>query len=205
MKTITEQVSVPVKMVSDDGKFYVTVGKAGLVPTDAEINACSEKVREYEKSAKNVIWARLLEAKVLKPFEAISPHKVDAEALGIKPMDDFVKKYVARSFLDAIYEDGSGISDFYFFLPRTEEDVKDLLTYIDMQGQRTFTDEKKKEKNAFGYNLDDCSISTITLVPGKRYIIAESDDRLWYNAIPLEELEGRIKTLVETLTYFAGK
>ena len=205
MRTITEQVSVPKKIVSADGKFYVMVGKVGLAPTDAEIDACMNEVREYEKSAKNVIWARLLEAKVLKPFEAESPHSADAEALDIKPMDDSVRKYVARSFLGTIYGDGSGDPDFYFFLPRTEEDVKDLLTYIDMQGQSTFTDEKQKEKNAFGYNIDDCSIFTATLVPGKKYVIAENADRSWYDAIPLEELEGRIKTLVKTLTYFAGK
>lgn len=195
MRTVMEQVSMPRKIVSDDGKFEVSIGSVNGVPTTAEIEACKKQVLEYEKSARNVLWARLLERGVLKLFKAVSPFSAGAVDMDIKPMDSTVQRYIASYFLDTIYEDGSDMATFYFYLPQTDDDVKDLLTYISMKGQSAFLDNKK---NAYGYNSDDCTIFTHRLEAGKRYILAENED--YYDVIALDELTERIKKLQKALT-----
>lgn len=107
-------------VISADGTFRRYVN--GLSEEDKK-SAIAE-VRNYEDSAKGVIFARLLERGVLTELKHVRKEEKTEEENAYN---------MALTLLDGVMDDNYERSDYYLFTPATEQDIKDLATYAKMR------------------------------------------------------------------------
>ena len=122
-KTITNEVVE--QIVSDDGKFKCSVCS---IRTEEEARRL---VQEYEQKLSTVLFQRLLDRGILKHLER--KHVEDKESEEWKRQNYLI-------MFDGIVEDYCSNIEWYKFEPRTEEDVKDLLTYVETEGEGGISD-----------------------------------------------------------------
>ena len=118
-KTVTSEIIE--QIVSDDGKFRCSVGS---IRTEEEARRL---VEEYEQKLSTVLFQRLLDRGILKHLER--KHVEDKD----KGTEEWKRQNWLEMF-DGIVEDYCANIEWYKFAPRTEEDVKDLLTYVKTEG-----------------------------------------------------------------------
>lgn len=124
-KTVTNEVIE--QIVSDDGKFKCSVGS---IRTEEEARRL---VEEYEQKLSTVLFQRLLDRGILKHLER--KHVEDKD----KGTEEWKRQNWLEMF-DGIVEDYCSNIEWYKFEPRTEEDVKDLLTYVETESEGGISD-----------------------------------------------------------------
>lgn len=110
------------KVVSDDGRVTKLVGDG------CSIEQAKAYIKEYEDRLSTVLFQRMLDRGVL--HELTWKHYYEDKDRG-------TPEYVRADFLelwDGIIEDYNCCLCWYKFKPTSEEDVKDILLYLDMIG-----------------------------------------------------------------------
>ena len=146
MKEIKKTIEIVDRIVSNDGKFERRVDD--LHPEE-EAKAV---VKAYEEKLSTVLFQRLLDRGILRLLE-----RKHVEEKGTEEW----KRQNWLEMFDGITEAYAGCVTWYKFAPRTEEDVKDLLTYIEIDSADGISD--KDYLGGFG-----CKRSEI--VPGYTYM-----------------------------------
>lgn len=170
--------------ISEDGNFRRYLKGLG---EEARASAIRE-VKDYEASAKGVIYARLVERGVLS--QRLQTVRETPE----KPLTDEQKAH--NNFvwlLDAVLDNDNGCSNYFLFTPKTEQDIKDLAVY-----------------NKIAYNCDlisvseDSESSRYTHHPeaGKTYIYQANPDCEWGSLASPDILEKRVSKMC---SYFLDK
>ena len=179
MRTIKAMVDSYIE--SEDGSIRRCIcGKS-----DEEIEAAKKDIKDYESSAKGVLFARLKERGVLKRLE----REVDAEGKRIGP--DSSEHNGCFTLLDGILDDCCERSDYYFFKPKTEEDIKDMSIYV-----------KLKYSYCSGIDGDDHPWwrSTGKVETGKTYIFEDNTECEYARFVSLDKLEERVSKMCKYFT-----
>ena len=123
MKIENKTIEVPAYVVSEDGQYSKIVAQDG-----SNLDECRQAVREYEESARAVLFKRLVDRGVIRKLEQPHlPKDKDGNVLTWKeaPEKD-VYLHAALHGLDALTENGNCNMDYYIFTPQTEEDLVQL-------------------------------------------------------------------------------
>lgn len=181
MKTIKTMVEVDNYLESEDGgiRRYIN-GKSA-----EEIEQAKKDIKDYESTAKGVLFSRLKERGVLKNFtrEYNEEHKrVDVSESEHNQM---------FCLLDGILDDCCERSEYYFFKPKTEEDIKDMGIYV-----------KLKYSYCSGIDGDDHPWwrSTGKIEAGKTYIYQDNQECEFSQFISLDKLEERVSKMCKYFT-----
>lgn len=170
--------------ISEDGNFRRYLKGLG---EEARASAIRE-VKDYEESAKGVIYARLVERGVLS--QRLQTVRETEE----KPLTDEQKTHNNFMwFLDAVLDNDNACSNYFLFTPKTEQDIKDLAVY-----------------NKIAYSCDlisvteDSGSTRYTRCPevGKVYIYQANPDCEWGALVSPEVLEKRVSKMC---SYFLDK
>lgn len=170
--------------ISEDGNFRRYLKGLG---EEARASAIRE-VKDYEASAKGVVFTRLVERGVLS--QRLQTVRETEE----KPLTDEQK--TMNNFmwlLDAVLDNDNACANYFLFTPKTEQDIKDLAVY-----------------NKIAYNCDLVSVTTdsessrFTYHPevGKTYIYLANPDCEWGSLVSPEVLEKRVSKMC---SYFLDK
>ncbi len=156
MEVINQTKEVPHCVVSADGGYTRYLSSS---PTEEEIQNAKQAVMDYEKSAKGVIFQRLMQRGALSEITAYR-RKTDADP---ELTDEQKLHNQAINLLDAVLDDGCCRASYYLFTPKSEEDIKDLGIYHKLQFQYNdlyIKDTSEPELSRWVY---DCTV-------GKTYI-----------------------------------
>ena len=166
---------------SEDGSIrrYIS-GKSA-----EEIEQAKKDISDYEKTAKGVLFSRLIERGVLKRIE----REVDIE--GHRVQVDNSEHNQMFALLDGILDDCCERSEYYFFKPKTEEDIKDMGIYV-----------KLKYSYCSCIDGDDHSWwrSTGKIEAGKTYIYQDNTECEYAQFISLDKLEERVSKMCKYFT-----
>ena len=159
MKEIKKTVEVIERFESEDGKFGRFVSN-GLPESVARA-----EVEKYEQSASTVLFDRMLKNGVLRKIENYAGVENKTEEQN--------KERDIEGICDGIVDNYCGNYFFYIFTPKTEEDIRDLLTYGKMDSEEVWFN---KDENYCG--LFSCRENE--LVVGKKYLYCEHDEGYKY-------------------------
>ena len=166
---------------SEDGSIrrYIS-GKSA-----EEIEQAKKDIQDYESSAKGVLFSRLIERGVLKRIE----REVDIEGRRVQVDNSEHNGYF--TLLDGILDDCCERSEYYFFKPKTEEDIKDMGIYV-----------KLKYSYCSGIDGDDHPWwrSTGKIEAGKTYLYQDNQECEYSQFISLDKLEERVSKMCKYFT-----
>lgn len=128
MREIKKTVEIIDKIVSNDGKFESYVNS-----THSEKMA-RDLVQAYEQKLSTVLFQRLLDRGILRRLESKHVEEKD------RGTEEWKRQNWIKMF-DGITEDYADCIIWYKFVPRTEEDVKDLLTYVEIDSESGISDK----------------------------------------------------------------
>lgn len=168
-------------VVSEDGHMHRSiVGKSS-----EEIENIKKDIRDYESSAKCVLFQRLKERGVLKVINK----ERDAEnyVLGF----DKSEYNGMLTLMDEMFDDGRECSAYYFFLPKTEEDIKDMAVYTKLQ--YNYCSGINGEEHPYW-------LGTGKITAGKTYIYQDNSDCEYGRFISLDDFETKATKLVKFLS-----
>ena len=166
---------------SEDGKIRRCIfGKS-----EEEIAKAKQDIKDYESSAKGVLFSRLMERGVLKRLE----REMDTD--GHRVQVDKSEHNGNLTLLDGILDDCCERSEYYFFKPKTEEDIKDMGIYV-----------KLRYSYCSGIDGDDHPWwrSTGKVEAGKTYIYQDNCECEYSQFISLEKLEERVSKMCKYFT-----
>ena len=168
-------------IVSEDGHMCRSiVGKSS-----EEIEAIKKDIKDYESSAKCVLFQRLKERGVLK--EITKERDEENHVLGY----DKSEHNGMLTLMDAMFDAGRECAAYYFFLPKTEEDVKDMAVYTKLQyDYRAGIDG---EEHPYW-------LRTGKITAGKTYIYQDNSDCAYGCFISLDDFETKAVKLVKFLS-----
>ena len=155
MEVINQTKEVPHYVVSADGSYTRYLSAS---PTDEEIQNAKQAVLDYEKSAQSVIFQRLTQRGVISQIKWFRRSDSDPEFTDEQKLHN-----EAVYLLDAIMDDDCERAEYYLFTPKSEDDIKDLGIYHNLQFQYNdiyITDTNKDELSRWVHN---CTV-------GKTYI-----------------------------------
>ena len=174
MKEIKKSIEVIDRIESEDGKVGYSIGKTGFSEEEAR-----QKIAKYEKMASTVLFKRLVDNGVLTELkhhdgELTEEQKAENDVIGIA---------------DGITDNYCGSYTFYIYEPKTEEDIRDLLTYGKLDDEDIYF---PKEGSYDGI------ISCIEkeLVVGKRYLFCEHCDG-YKHLYRLDKLRERLNSWID--------
>lgn len=168
-------------IVSEDGRMcFSIVGKS-----DEEIERVKKDIKDYESSSKSVLLQRLKERGVLK----IIKKERDAENQIIG--NDKSEHNGMLALMNEMCDNGYGNSDYYFFLPKTEEDIKDMAVYVKLQYDYASSLDGQEHPYALG---------TGKIVTGNTYIYQDNRECEWGRFISLDDFDVKAAKLVKFLS-----
>lgn len=160
---------------SEDGHFQRSLRDK----TEEERKKIFEDVRNYESSAKGVLFARLTSKGVLKEVRATG-----------KAWDTLTDEEKVQSgfyfLLDAVMDSEYGRSYYYLFTPQSEDDIKDYYNY-----QKLLYDCSVDGKDS-QYHL-----VTYDVKVGGTYILSVNPDCEWCTTVSPSKIAERIKGMTE--------
>ena len=165
-------------VVSEDGRMCRSiVGKSS-----EEIESIKKDIRDYESSSKCVLFQRLKERGVLKLID----YERDAEnhVLG----NDRSEHNGMLTLMDGLFDDECGRSAYYFFLPKTEEDIKDMAIYSKLQYDYCSGIDGEEHPYWRG---------TGKIAAGKTYIYQDNTECEFGRFISLDDFEAKVTKLVK--------
>ena len=181
MRTIKTTVEVDNYLVSEDGGIHRYInGKSA-----EEIEQAKKDIKAYEESAKGVLFFRLKERGVLKE---ISWERNEQNGRTDIKQSEHNQMY---TLLDGILDDCCERSNYYFFKPKTEEDIKDMGVYV-----------KLRYSYCSAIDGDDHPWwrSTGKIEAGKTYIYQDNTECEYAQFISLEKLEERVSKMCKYFT-----
>ena len=179
MKTTKSLVDAYV--VSEDGHMCRNiVGKSS-----EEIESIKKDIKDYESSAKCVLFQRLKERGVLKVID-----KERDEENHVLGYDKSVHNGML-TLMDAMFDDGCERSAYYFFLPKTEEDVKDMAIYVKLQYDYCAGIDGEEHPYWLG---------TGKIAAGKTYIYQDNSDCEYGCFVSIDDFEEKATKLVKFLS-----
>lgn len=185
MKTETRQETVNYEVyVSEDGQYSRTV--KGM--SDEEKAKVKQEIKDYEQSAKCVLFSRLKQRNVLSEILYTCKSQHDD---GTPLTDEEQATQNAVLLLDNIMDDGCGRSEYYTLTPRTEEDIQDLYKYLKLSYQYAGAPDGSEGK--------DYHRNTYKVEAGKTYVLQLNDDCEWYSIVYMPLLLKRVEKMC---TYF---
>lgn len=183
MREIKKSVEVVDRLESDDGKVGYDVGKShSFTREEAE-----EKIRNYEKTAGAVLFKRLLDRGVLRQ---IKHYLADTETL----TEEQRAEKDCEGVCDGIVDNYCGNYFFYIYEPKTEEDIRDLLTYGRIDDEDIYF-----PKTEDGLGLFTCKENELAV--GRRYLFCEHNDG-YKHMYRLDLLRERLNGWIDYLERF---
>ena len=180
MKIETRQETVNYEVyVSEDGQYSRIV--KGM--SDDEKAKVKQQIKDYEQSAKCVLFARLKQRNVLG--EVLYTYKSQHD--DGTPLAEEKAAQNAVWLLDNIMDDGCGCSGYYILTPHTEEDIKDFCTYLKLEYQYTSVLD--------GSEGNDYNRNTSKIEAGKQYVLQMNGECEYYNIISLPLLQKRVEKM----------
>lgn len=168
-------------VVSEDGRMCRSiVGKSG-----EEIESIKKDIMDYESSTKGVLFQRLRERGVLKAIE--KERDEENHVIGY----DKSERNGMLTLMDAMFDDGCERSAYYFFLPKTEEDVKDMAVYAKLQYDYCAGIDGEEHPYWIG---------TGKIAAGKAYIYQDNSECEYARFISLDDFEAKVAKLVKFLS-----
>ena len=155
MKEIKKTVEVVKAIESEDGKFVKVVGEF------CSESCAREEIRKYEESASAVLFKRLLDSGVLRKIENYAGVENKTE--------EQLKEKDIEGICDGIVDNYCSNFYFYIFSPKTDEDIRDLLTYGKMDSEEVWFNTDKNSCGLFSCRENE-------LVAGKKYLYCEHDE-----------------------------
>lgn len=181
MKIETRQETVNYEVyVSEDGQYSRTV--KGM-SDDEKAKVCQE-IKDYEQSAKCVLFARLKQRNVLG--EVLYTHQSQHDD-GTPLTDEEKAAQNAVWLLDNIMDDGCGRSEYYILTPHTEDDIKDLCTYCKLEFQYTSVLD--------GSEGNDYNRNTSKIEAGKQYVLQMNGECEYFSIVSMPLLQKRIEKM----------
>lgn len=179
MKTIKALVDSYIES-EDGGIRHSIIGLSGEA-----LDKVKQDIKDYESTAKGVLFARLMERGVLKRIE----RETNAEGALLQVDHSELNGYF--TLLDGIMDDSCERSEYYFFKPKTEEDIKDMSIYA-----------KLKYSYCSGIDGNDNPYwrGTGKIEAGKTYIYQDSTECEFSRFISLDKLEKRVSEMCKYLT-----
>ena len=165
---------------SEDGQYSRSV--KGM--SDDEKAKVKQQIKDYEQSAKCVLFARLKQRNVLG--EILHTYKSQHDD-GTPLAEEEKAAQNAVWLLDNIMDDGCGRSGYYILTPRTEEDIQDLCKYLKLAYQYIDTPDGDEGKD---YYRHTCKVEA-----GKQYVLQMNGECEYYNIISLPLLQKRVEKM----------
>ena len=181
MKIETRQETVNYEVyVSEDGQYSRTV--RGM--SDDEKSKVEQEIKDYEQSAKCVLFSRLKQRNVLGEdlYTCKSQHDD-----GTPLTEEEKAAQNAAWLLDNIMDNGCGRSEYYILTPRTEEDIKDLCTYLKLE----YPDIGVLD----GSEGNDYNRNTSKIETGKQYVLQINGECEYYSIVSMPLLQKRIEKM----------
>lgn len=180
MEIVKEKVEVERYVISADG----TVSRYIQGVSQEQKEAYIREIREYEESAKGVLFARLQQRGVISELKRIK----DTDGKGLSAE---AKKFnSALTLLDGIMDDCYERSTYYLFTPAAEQDVKDLATYAKMQWGISLLSQTEDDE---GYRL------TYRPEVGKVYVFQINTDAEWMGLMSPVQFIKRATSMADIL------
>lgn len=174
MKEIKKSIEIIDRIESDDGKVGYIIGQTGFSEEEAR-----QRIKKYESLASTVLFKRLVDNGVLIELkhhdgELTKEQKAENDVIGIA---------------DGIVDNYCGNYTFYIYEPKTEEDIRDLLTYGKLDDEDVYFPK--------GYDgIFSCTEKE--LVVGKRYLFCEHDEG-YKHLYRLDKLRERLNGWIDWL------
>ena len=168
MKVINKTLEVPRYVVSEDGTMHRYLSSN---PTEAEVAEAKKDIAEYEKSVKGVLFTRLVQRGVLSEIKTARPAK---EGETLTPEQELHNQ--AIFLLDGVMDDGCERADYYLFTPKTEDDIKDLCVWYNLQYQYSDIILKNPDPDKLSRYVHTCEV-------GKTYIYISNVDCEYGNLV----------------------
>ena len=181
MKIETKEEKVTYQVyVSEDGQYSRVVRNM----TEEQKERVKQDIKDYESSAKCVLFTRLLERNVISELKYTNKTKHDD---GTPLTEEEKAEQSAAYLLDNIMDDGCLRSDYYMLTPRTEEDIQDMFKYLSLKYQY--------QGIPAGDEGEDYRRVTGKVETGKQYILQMNSECECYNIISLPLLQKRIEKM----------
>lgn len=186
MKIIEEKEIVTFqRYVSEDGQFSRSVKNL----SEEEKERVKKDIKDYETSAKGVLFSRLKERNVIRLIE----HTNTTEHPDGTPLSESEKTaQVSAWLLDNIMDDGCTRSDYFMFMPKTEEDIQDMFKYLKLEYQYMSVPDGSETPGQYR--------NTLKIETGKAYILMLNTECEYYSFILPELLKERVVKMCDYYT-----
>lgn len=181
MKIETRQETVDYEVyVSEDGQYSRSV--RGM--SDDEKAKVKQEIKDYEQSAKCVLFSRLKERNVLGDFSFTGKSQHDD---GTPLTQEEKAAQSAGWLLDRIMDDGNERSDYFILTPRTEEDIQDLFKYLKLSYSHMPMPD--------GDEGEDYCRNTRKVEAGKAYVLQLCDECVYFSIVSMPLLQKRVEKM----------
>jgi hypothetical protein len=177
MKEIKKSIEIIDRIESEDGKVGYSIGKTGFSEEEAR-----QKIEKYEKMASTVLFKRLVDNGVLTELKTHSDGSLTEEQ---KAENDVI------GIADGITDNYCGTYTFYIYEPKTEEDIRDLLTYGKLDDEDIYFPREDSYSGIIACTEKE-------LVVGKRYLFCEHCDG-YKHLYRLDTLRARLNGWIDWL------
>lgn len=186
MKIIEEKEIVTFqRYVSEDGQYSRSVKNL----SEEEKERIKKDIKDYETSAKGVLFSRLKERNVIRQIE----HTNASEHSDGTPLSESEKlAQVSAWLLDNIMDDGCARSDYFMFMPKTEEDIQDMFKYLKLEYQYMSVPDGSETPGHYK--------NTLKIETGKAYILMLNTECEYYSFILPDLLKERVVKMCDYYT-----